>query len=250
MAATGEGTTMYLLLNAESVMKMDENSKVEVNAVSANRLTLTLLEGAIAADIKRESPDDMYEIRVGNVMMGVRGTSFLIEYRDEAVTVVMLDGSGEIEGTLLTTGEVAVIGITDGITVEPLNMDNITSPFITNEITRREELQTAYGAGVRITIVAAGAPHEESSVVMEFALMDLYLNEGLHDRIEWPDDGDYELRIYTGGVVSAGTLSQSFSFAVYQNQWRCHRVGCAEGWINHETCECVDELESLMRDWR
>ncbi|MCL2500543.1 MAG: FecR domain-containing protein [Defluviitaleaceae bacterium] len=250
IAATGSETNMFLLLNADSVMKMDALSTIEINRISVDALSLTLVEGAIVADIKRESENDIYEFRVGNVIMGVRGTSFIIEYRGNAPIIVMLEGSGEINGVLLQAGEVAVIDETAAVTVEPLDLSNINSPFIVGEINRREDLTTAYGAEIRIVAVAADAPHNETAVIIDFDLMELYLNTGLYDDISWPFDGYYELRLYTGGRLSAQTLNQSFPFIVYENIWRCLREGCVMGWMDDRQCLCVDEMEAVVRDWQ
>ncbi|MCL2604644.1 MAG: FecR family protein [Defluviitaleaceae bacterium] len=251
VAETGQASNIYLLLNAESIMKMDERSTVEINRVSDNLLSLTLVEGAVAADIKRESSDDIYEIHVGNIMMGVRGTSFIMEYRGTAPVIVMLEGSGEIGGIILEAGEIAVIDVTaDTVTVEPFVLENLDSPFIASEIARREGNQTVYGTGIRIAVVQAGAAHNEAAVVMEFELMELYLYAGLHDDIVWPSDGYYELRLYTDGRISAGTMKEMFPFIVYENEWRCLREGCLTGWLGTNQCPCVDEMESVMRVWR
>jgi hypothetical protein len=258
VAATGGNSNMFLLLNAESIMKMDERSTVEINRVSPNLLSLTLVEGAIVADIKRESQDDIYEIRVGNVIMGVRGTSFIVEYRDAAPVIVMLEGNGDIDGVTLSAGEIAIIEAA-AVSVEPLVLENLDSPFIVGEITRREEITNIYGAGTRIVAVNEGAPHSEASVVIGFDLMELYLNAGLHETITWPADGNYELRLYTGGRISAETFNRGFPFIVYENDWRCPRPGCAMGWmytfdgddlIDRSQCLCVNEMEAVMRDWR
>jgi hypothetical protein len=262
LAITGDASNIYLLLNTESIMKIDEQSLVEINHISGQNLTLTLLEGAIVADIKRENDNDIYEIYVGNVLMGVRGTSFIVEYRSgKNPVIVMLEGSASIGDAVLEAGEIAIIDEAAKITVEPLVIENITSPFITGEIARREAMATVYGAGIRIAVTQAGAAHNEAAVIMEFELMELYLYAGLHDNIHWPFDGDYELRLYTDGRISAGTLGDYLPFTVYENDWRCLRPGCLAGWVwvwfdgtfeqgEWIQCECVDEMERVMRDWR
>jgi hypothetical protein len=141
-AATGFASHIYLNLNlnSRSVLKMDETSKIEVNRVSARGLSITLVEGAIAADITREGDDDLYEIRVGRSALSVRGTSFIVEYREASPVIVMLTGNGDVDGVLLTEGNVAVIE--DGaVTVVPLVITDSFSPFIRNEISNRVDSQ-------------------------------------------------------------------------------------------------------------
>jgi hypothetical protein len=111
---------------------------------------------------------------------------------------------------------------------------------------------------VRIAIFEAGAAHSERLALMEFDLLEMYLNAGL-DHIHWPFDGHFEARLYTGGRISPETFVRRFLFLVYGGEWKCAEHECDSGWFyvwhNDESgewvrCDCVDELELVVKDWK
>jgi hypothetical protein len=263
VAVTGAKSNMYLLLNAESVMKMDEASRVEVNRVEDRVLALTLLEGAIAADINRQDAFDRYEINAGNVMMGIRGTSFIVEYRQNNVTVVMLSGSGEVNGVPLAEGNTASVEETGEVSVEPLVIENIESPFIRNEIAERESALRVYGEIARVAVFQPGAAHTEANIVLEFDLLEININEAFPPRdLIWPPDGDYEVRFYNNRVISAQSFIRGIPFITYEGRnWSCGREGenqschngrfytfIETGGFTSEDCGCFDEVLNIL-DW-
>jgi len=111
---------------------------VEVNQISSRSLSLTLLEGAISADITMANADDTFEINAGNVVMGIRGTSFIVEYRSAIPVFIMLTGSGDVDGTLLTAGNVAKIEA-GRVVVAQLVIDDSLSQFALHEIIERKD---------------------------------------------------------------------------------------------------------------
>jgi hypothetical protein len=253
VAVTGAESNIYLLLNAESILKMDESSRVEVNRVSESNLSLTLLEGAIAANITRQEGME-YEIRVGNSTMGIRGTSFIIEYREDDIVVVMLSGSGEIDGVMLEAGNAA--RIEEEIHIVPLEESDISSPFILNELAERENNKIAFGEMERLAVFALGAAHTEGSIILEFDLIEISLNEGFPVIENWPVDGDYVVRLYNETDISIESFMRDFSFIVNNETWSCGKIGCINGWlyeggslaeIEKTLCECHEEY--MIFDW-
>jgi len=80
------------------------------------------------------------DFKAGNVTLGIRGTSFIMEYRNEnEVTIIMLEGSGYINGdTLLEAGQIAIINLHD-ISIELLTTSAPLSSFALFEIEQRDD---------------------------------------------------------------------------------------------------------------
>jgi hypothetical protein len=138
-AVTGGQSHIFLGLNKDSTLKMDEHSAIEVSQVSSRSLSISLLEGAISADIKRRNANDTYEIHAGNTVMGIRGTSFAVDSRGGDPLFVMLLGSGDIGGTPLEAGNVAQTSYGGEIGVAPLVIDPSLGSFILGEIVARKD---------------------------------------------------------------------------------------------------------------
>jgi len=140
LALTGAESHISMLLDGESTVKTDELTKVAVERLSSNKLTLALLEGAIIADIAPLKSGDSMEFKAGNVSFGIRGTSFIMEHRDaDTVVVIMLSGSGYIDDiTLLEAGHIATVKSGD-TTITPLVINDSLSAFALYEIEQRDE---------------------------------------------------------------------------------------------------------------
>ena len=134
-AHTGSASHISLLFDNDSTIKTDEQTNVEVEQISAKKLSLVILSGAIVADITSLQSDESIDFKAGNVTLGIRGTSFIMEYRNEnEVGIIMLEGSGIINGdTLLEAGQIATISLHD-ISIEPLTTASPLSAFALFEI--------------------------------------------------------------------------------------------------------------------
>ena len=133
-ASTGAVSNIFLDLDDKSVIKMDELTWVDVKEVSARKLSVELVTGALFADITRRSDDDDYEFRTGNHAMVVRGTKFVIEMGRDEIIFVMLSGSAYIDGKTLAAGEAAEVNISTGdIVIAPIGFERL-SAFALGEI--------------------------------------------------------------------------------------------------------------------
>lgn len=148
--ATGEDTNLFFRLDTESIVKMDEESRVEVTT-SVNRLTLKVLEGSCLVHIAAQNRGQEFEVQVGNLIFGVRGTMFVIGHGVDYVYITLLSGSGEVKGTPVFEGY-RVISRQDedyvitNIVLEQLNRFNLfavwnnqnylleNSDFVTEEV--------------------------------------------------------------------------------------------------------------------
>jgi hypothetical protein len=199
-AITGEMSNIYLNLNRESVLKMDETSRVEVNQLTERSLSLTLSEGAISANITRESDDDLFEISAGGVTLGIRGTRFIVEYRTAMPIFIMLEGSGYVDGVLLTAGNMAVIE-NGNIVVRPFVADDSMSAFILREIgfTPSEPLAEAPVAEREASVAERQVLRYEGAATMRDGtdvIIQITLEEGRREGttsiwIGWIGEGNY-----------------------------------------------------------
>ena len=102
--STGENSNVYLRLDEDSILKMDQQSRVVVGS-SRNRLSLTVQSGSALVNAGRQSEGQTLETRIGNTGLTVRGTMFTMGLSDGGgFNVVMLSGSGEVSGILLPAG--------------------------------------------------------------------------------------------------------------------------------------------------
>ena len=139
ISLTGDASNIFLSFDNSSMMKMDEKSRLEVNQISARSLSLTLLLGAISADITQLYPDDIYEIEAGNFAMVTQEASFIIEYSNSSPIFIMLSGHAHIGGTVVSAGNVARVD-SGRVAVAPLVIDDSLSLFVLKEIVARKDV--------------------------------------------------------------------------------------------------------------
>jgi hypothetical protein len=118
-------------IDNDSFILLDTQTRVVVNDVSENSLAVTLLDGAIYADITRRNNNDQYEIRAGNSTLRVRGTEFVVEFDGNGNPVfIMLDGSGEVDGVTLDAGNYVVADTDDIGIIMPIGTGDGFSDFV------------------------------------------------------------------------------------------------------------------------
>jgi hypothetical protein len=102
---TGSDSHAYFQFDTVSIVKMDEQSRVSVNRANANNIALTVISGSALVSVETQRQGQTLEVRIGNTVLGVRGTLFVIGYDSEDVIVItMLDGSGVVDDTPLLAG--------------------------------------------------------------------------------------------------------------------------------------------------
>ena len=117
-ARLGEGYTVatpvmsfcYIVLDQRSQVKIDEQSRISIDRATDRLLSIAVESGQILVDVQGQSPGHTIETRLGNVMFGVRGTLFVAgQGVGDGAFIVMLEGSGEVDGRPLKAGEIALI---------------------------------------------------------------------------------------------------------------------------------------------
>ncbi|MCL2016552.1 MAG: FecR domain-containing protein [Defluviitaleaceae bacterium] len=103
---TAASTTIDVRMDQASLLRIDQNSRVTVGAMGG-LLRLTVDEGNALAQISEQSTNRGIEARLGSVAMTVRGTVFTFGFNATTGVhhVTMLSGSGEIDGIILTAGQ-------------------------------------------------------------------------------------------------------------------------------------------------
>ena len=124
MVFTGHDSTCHILMDRESLFRMDSESAISVEAVSASLLEVRIESGQVLFDVQERSPGRDVTIRVGNSAIGVRGTLFVAGFGpDGGIYVVMLDGEVVVDGeTSVVTGYVASLVDGDFPVLAPMDL--------------------------------------------------------------------------------------------------------------------------------
>ena len=119
--ATGGKSYCSLRMDKDSLVKMNEISEIEVQELARNKLSVSLLSGAIAVNAAQQKPDNAMEIRAGNSAIAIRGTIFTAAYIktsdvESMFIVAMLEGEVEVDGIFLKAGQTMYV-YDDGISI-------------------------------------------------------------------------------------------------------------------------------------
>ena len=122
---TGRNSFVYIQLDGTSLAKMDKVSRVAVSTIG-NALALNVQQGELFVEIEQVRPLHTLQVLIGHTTFSVRGTSFIIGYRANAVFVTMLSGEGAM----------SIQGVEHEVTVLAGQM--LVVPF------EREDVEQAY----------------------------------------------------------------------------------------------------------
>ncbi|MCL1988180.1 MAG: FecR family protein [Firmicutes bacterium] len=104
---TGSNTEVYLNLDGASLVKVNANSTLNFELTNS-LIGLNLLRGQSLVQVAEQAPEQTLEARLGNLVFTVRGTMFTMGHiiEDNVLFIVMLSGSGEIDGFPLNSGQI------------------------------------------------------------------------------------------------------------------------------------------------
>lgn len=145
--STGAESYSHLKLDEKSVVKTDENSKLEVTRLNEKNLALNLISGALSVDAAPQKDGDTLEVGADNCALAVRGTLFVAETSgSDASSISMLHGLGVIEGTELSSGySIAISGGSVSGKPEKIVIDENMSLFLLKTILENKDLLLAEG---------------------------------------------------------------------------------------------------------
>ena len=121
--STGINSFAYLLLDQDSLVKMNQESDLVVES-NRNRLVLEIQNGSALVQVETQISGQTTEARAGNSILAVRGTLFVMghatQYLDgegqvDVIVLTMLEGLGELnfseeaEGIMVSAGSVVHI---------------------------------------------------------------------------------------------------------------------------------------------
>ena len=106
--STGRETNVYIRIDTDSLVKMDQNSQVAVSRASRDRLSFSVESGNALINVDRqEQQGRTIESRIGSTALTVRGTIFIMGRSiNGGITITMLEGSGEVDDIILEAGMV------------------------------------------------------------------------------------------------------------------------------------------------
>ena len=120
---TGRNSYVYLQMDRDSILRMDERSSVAVGS-SGRQMSLTLQSGSVLVNVEGQSEGETLSSRVGNVGLGVRGTMFTMgRGATDIVTIVMLSGLGYVNDVPLPAGAMMIVW--DGLDDRHLVIDGV-----------------------------------------------------------------------------------------------------------------------------
>lgn len=91
---TGAGTCVYLKIDKDSVIKMDENSEISLSEISGKLLKLDLTKGSVL--INENGKEGRLQMTAGNTLLIVRGTFFTAKYESDSMVVDLIEGEIDV----------------------------------------------------------------------------------------------------------------------------------------------------------
>ena len=159
--STGLGTFCYISLDTDSLVKMDVSTDISVSQLTDNLLRMNINSGQVLLDVQNQAPGHELEAIIGNTVITVRGTLFVMgQYAGGEAIVIMLDGGAYVNGVQLETGY--TIRVYDGFI-----MDYDVSPTVFGNL---DEFQLNAIVDNRGRLLASGAINFEDLELIEALL--------------------------------------------------------------------------------
>ena len=103
--ATGRDSFCYILLDTDSLVKMDVSTDISVEQLTDNLLRISVGRGQILVNVQNQSPEHVLEAIIGNTVISVRGTLFVAGvYAGGEAIITVLDGSVNVNNVPLFAG--------------------------------------------------------------------------------------------------------------------------------------------------
>ena len=104
-------------LDEYKIVTLNEESRAEFNKLG-KKLDLSLTEGSMYVDVQKKLEDnESFDVHTSSMVVGIRGTSLLIENKDGIERITVTDGIVHITGTNHVTGETKEIDVPAGKTI-------------------------------------------------------------------------------------------------------------------------------------
>jgi len=125
--ATGAETCVYLKVDKDSIIKMNENSEISMSEITGGVLKFELVKGSVL--VNEKGKEGRLHITAGNSYLIVRGTFFTAKYDSDTMVVDLIEGEIDVatdSGSVTSVAQgkrVTVIGDGDA-EVETLDVSN------------------------------------------------------------------------------------------------------------------------------
>lgn len=147
--STGKNSYAYLKLDGESVVKVDEETELQISKLNDKNLSINVLGGGVSVDAAPQKAENTLEVGAGKTALAVRGTLFVVEYNHKGNSgITMLEGSGMVGDVSLTTGNMVTIsedGAEEPVPV-PITVSAEMSGFILQTIQENKQQLLDKGA--------------------------------------------------------------------------------------------------------
>ncbi len=147
--STGKNSYAYLKLDGESVVKVDEETELQISKLNDKNLSINVLGGGVSVDAAPQKAENTLEVGAGKTALAVRGTLFVVEYNHKGNSgITMLAGSGMVGDVSLTTGNMVTIsedGAEEPVPV-PITVSSQMSGFILQTIQENKQQLLDKGA--------------------------------------------------------------------------------------------------------
>ena len=92
---TGAETCVYLNIDKDSIIKMDEHSEISVSEISSDLLKFELVKGSVL--INEKGKEGRLQMQAGSTVLLVRGTFFTMKYDVGKIIVDLIEGKIDVK---------------------------------------------------------------------------------------------------------------------------------------------------------
>lgn len=93
---TDDTSSLDIRVQAESVIRVMENTTLSLESLYRQKVELNVEEGAVIARIKRLMNDQKFDFKTPSVVAGIRGTELIVSAEPEGTTVYGMSGRIEV----------------------------------------------------------------------------------------------------------------------------------------------------------
>ncbi|MBQ9567552.1 MAG: FecR domain-containing protein [Lachnospiraceae bacterium] len=132
---TGDASYASVGLDEYKIITLNEDSRAEFNKLG-KKLDLSLTEGSMYVDVQKKlASDETFNIHTSSMIVGIRGTSVLVENKAGVESITVTDGTVHVIGTNSVTGESKEIDVPAGKTITVYLYNNRVVDSIMFELT-------------------------------------------------------------------------------------------------------------------